>query len=565
MELKRNSKKIIIPIAVVIIVTIGLNLVFSSRPVYYTSNESKLIIYKPDEIKSYVDDFQVIEKDQEKIIYVSAELLKNEFNIYYDYDIENNILVITTDNKVFRFYGNENTVKINREKAENIPPMIVIEDSPQVPIKYLEADLNLTVKINDENNSVLLKSNLNDEIVANISRDNIKVRVSKSIWDDYIDLLNRGDKVWVLEKDNLWRKILTSGGQIGYIAANEIENEKTILGEEIEKKEPIWKPKDGKIILTWEHVISRNPDTSKINDMKGVNVISPTWVSLSNSSGKISNNIDRDYINWAHNRGYKVWALFSNSFDPKLTDEFLNNSLAREIAINDLLDLMIKNNIDGVNIDFENVYLKNKENLVQFVRELVPVFHEEDLVVSMDVTVRGGSENWSLFYDRKELGKVVDYIAVMTYDEHWRSSPESGSVASIGWVERGVQGLLEEVPSNKLLLGMPLYTRLWIETPSKTKVEDMDVKSKVLWMDDVKEILKKDNIVKIWDDTAGQYYIAYIENNKLHKIWVEDAESIALKTELVNKYDLAGVAAWRRGFETEDIWDAIYNILKKDR
>ncbi len=534
-----------------------------TQPAFDTTNELELIIYKEDKISKYTkkNEIQIVNSNDEDIIYVSTEKLENEFNIYSDYDIENNILIITTKDKVYRFYGEENKVKINQEETENIPPMIVQNNTPLIPLKYIEEDLNLNSEYHEDENNVFLKSIETNEIVASISRDNIKLRSDKSLLSNVIGTLQTSDEIKVLEKDNQWIKVMTLTGQDGYVASNAIENEEVIEGIEIVESEPIWKPRDEKIVLTWEPVYSRNPNTSKIGALKSVNIVSPTWIHLANSSGKLGNNIDRDYVEWAHNRDYKVWALFSNSFDPKLTDEFLKDSVVRERTINDLLELIQDNNIDGVNIDFENVYLKNKGQLVQFIRELVPIFHENDLVVSMDVTVRGGSETWSQFLDRKELGKVVDYIAVMTYDEHWASSPKSGSVASLGWVERGIQGLLEEVPNEKLLLGLPFYTRLWIETPSETEVDKMSVKSKAISMETVNEIMAKNNVIKLWDDVSGQHYLVYMEDNKLHKIWVEDAQSIALKVDLVNKYDLAGVAAWRRGFETEDIWEAISNTL----
>jgi len=317
-------------------------------------------------------------------------------------------------------------------------------------------------------------------------------------------------------------------------------------------------------VLLWEQVHSRNPDTSSIGPLQGVNVVSPTWLSLGDPSGKInSKNVSKNYISWAKGRGYKVWVLFSNSFDPDLTHEFLKNPFAREKVIEELLRIIKENDIDGINIDFENVYLKDKEALVQFVRELTPVLHEENIVVSMDVTVKGGSENWSLFYDRKAIGEVVDYVAVMTYDEHWSSSPVSGSVASLNWVEKGILGLLEDVPEEKLLLGIPFYTRLWMETPSRKKANKMDVKSKTLNMEKANELMAREDAIVVWDEEAGQDYLIYIEYGTIYKVWVENSKSLKLKVDLANKYKLPGIAIWSRGFETPDVWKVIDETLNK--
>lgn len=533
-----------------------------NQPALNITQESKLIIMKEDILNQFNDENQ-FKLDEENTLYLSSELLKEKLDVNFDYDLKNKVATITTFDKVIKFYGEKDLVKVNNKEANYIKTMILLDSKPLIPVNEIKDELNIKIEHNNEFNVVIVKSLFDDEMIGEISKDRVKVRTEKSIWAQSSDILQEGDIINILDQEQRWVKVLTNKGMVGYILSNDIPNRKEVLGIEREAREPIWKPDNGKIFLTWEHVFSRNPDTSKIGKLEGVNVVSPTWIHLTHSSGKIKDNISKDYIEWAKDRGYKVWVLFSNSFNPDMTHEFLSDALARERTIRDLIKLVKDNNMDGINIDFENVYLKDKEKLVQFIRELTPIFHENNLVVSIDVTIKSKSENWSMFYDREALGEIVDYIAVMTYDEHWAASPISGSVASIGWVERGMKGILEEVPAEKLLLGLPFYTRVWIETPSTKEVNKMDVDSKAITMETVNNILRDEDIIKLWDEEAGQYYAVYMKDNKLHKIWIEDEESLKIKTELVNKYNLAGVAAWRRGFETNNIWEVIDKTINK--
>jgi spore germination protein YaaH len=255
-----------------------------------------------------------------------------------------------------------------------------------------------------------------------------------------------------------------------------------------------------------------------------------------------------------------VWGVVTNSFDPDLTHIILNNSETREKIVQQILVYAKLYQLDGINIDFENVYLKDKDMLTQFVRELVPMLKEQGLIVSMDVTVKSSSENWSMCYDRKALAEVLDYMAVMTYDQHWASSPTAGSVAQLSWVEYGIEKLLNEIPSEKLLLGLPFYTREWKEETIDGKKK---VSSRAISMDTAQKIIKEKNAVVTWDEKSGQNYAEYKEGQAVYRIWLEDAQSINLKSSLVHKYDLAGAAAWRRGFESEDIWKVLNNNLKE--
>ena len=208
----------------------------------------------------------------------------------------------------------------------------------------------------------------------------------------------------------------------------------------------------------------------------------------------------------------------------------------------------------GINIDFENIHIKDKDLLTQFVRELYPVFKENGLMVSMAISPISTSENWSLSFDRQRLANTTDYLVLMAYDQHWASSPIAGSVAQYSWVESSIKGVLELIPNNKLILAVPYYTRLWTEVDDK-------VLSQAISMESANSFIEKNNVELIWDDESMQYYGELDRDGELIKLWLEDRNSIKYKASLINKYNLAGIASWRKGFETADIWEVINTEL----
>ena len=272
------------------------------------------------------------------------------------------------------------------------------------------------------------------------------------------------------------------------------------------------------------------------------------------SNGEIMDKGNYEYVKRYNDLGYELWPLIDNSFDPGLTHELLKSSVKREELINNILDIYLNYGFQGINIDFENIALKDKDLLTQFVRELYPLFKEYNMWVTMDVSPISTSENWSMSFDRKRLAETTDYLILMAYDQHWAASPIAGSVAQYSWVEKSINGVLQEIPKDKLILAVPYYTRLWI-------IEDGKVSSQALSMDTANKFLEENEINLMWDEESKQYYGEMERNGKEYKIWVEDGESLKYKVSLVNKYDLAGVASWRKGFETKDIWTSIDKVL----
>jgi len=317
---------------------------------------------------------------------------------------------------------------------------------------------------------------------------------------------------------------------------------------------------NGKINLVWDHITGQSRDLAREAKISGLDVISPTWFAIVNEDGLVANKADIKYVQDAHTKNYKVWALINNSFDRDLTRKVLNNERARQNVIKQLVVYSSLYNLDGINIDFENIYDDDRDKLSQFVRELTTALKEQNLTVSIDITVPSNTPYWSACYDRQELGKIVDYVMVMTYDEHWRTSQISGSVASLGWVDKGIAATLKYIPKEKLLMGIPFYTREWEEITENGKVK---VKSKTLSMEQAEKIVKENNVQPVWLSDKGQFYVQYEKKGARYRIWLEEEKSIRLKAELVHKYGLAGAAAWRKDFEKAQIWDVLNTTLKK--
>jgi spore germination protein len=204
------------------------------------------------------------------------------------------------------------------------------------------------------------------------------------------------------------------------------------------KKSLLQQKTQARIIMGWKYNGSSESYAQQLNH-SNLNVVSPRWYTLSNSGNFVSISSDTKYLQDAHNKGKKVWPLFGNKFDPVLTDSVLNNAPNRQKLVSALKDSLVQTKSDGINVDFENINPKNKQDYVLFITELKKALQPNGIKVSVDVTRESSDPFWSGSLDRKELGKVADYIVLMGYDEHWGGSPIAGSVASMPWTKEGIE------------------------------------------------------------------------------------------------------------------------------
>jgi len=492
-------------------------------------------------------------------ILLSYNIIKENLDPYIFWDPGENKVTITTYNKTVRLKTDSLTAMINTKPVEISFP-VKATDEPYIPIKLLEDLYNIDTHVINDKNRVIIDRNLTVRKMARVRGNQVSVKLSPSWFSPAVAKIGKGQNLAVYDNEKGWYQVRTEDGVIGFVPGKKLEvfemkSEQPKAPEQFE-----WNPDRGKLNMVWDYIYKTTPDMRHEKAPKGLDIISPTWFSITDGKGTIESKADISYIEWAHENNLAVWALIDNSFDPKVTHDFLISSDTRENIIRQILMYAELFHLDGINIDFENINLEDKRLLVQFMRELVPVMHEAGIIVSQDITVKSQNPNWSLCYDRVELGKTVDYLNLMAYDEHWATSPESGSVASIGWVEQGIKTLLEDVPPEKVILGLPFYTREWEETPGPDGTPV--VKSKALSMAQAQATLEKNKAHMSWDETSGQNFAYYTKGDSVYKIWLEDERSIELKTSLVKKYGLAGAAAWRKGFEEPGIWDVMFDVLK---
>lgn len=360
-----------------------------------------------------------------------------------------------------------------------------------------------------------------------------------------------GAKAKVIDSMERWAKVRTEDGHIGYV-----ENRK--LGEKEERvydsayQAPVYRniSSDQKICLAWHQVTS--PEGNKsiqklLQNTKGVNVISPTWYALTDNDGNYNSFADRSYVDYLHDQGIQVWALIDNFSSNVQTEVLLSKTATRQKLIERLMQEVDTYNLDGLNLDFESLKESAGSHYVQFIRELSVSCRKKQIVLSVDNHVPA---SFNAFYNRKEQGIVADYVIIMGYDEHY-SGGDAGPVASMPYVKKGIEDTLKEVPKEKVINAIPLYTRVWKEN------KDGETSSDALGISDAKAWVNSNRVALQWQEDNGLYYGQIPGEEERKEIWLEEEKSIGLKMNLIRDYDLAGVACWKLGFEPAAIWDIV--------
>lgn len=488
------------------------------------------------------------------VVYVSKDDMANYFDGQIYYDKDNNQLITTSDTKVAVIFLNEKMMKLNGTEVKLLGTVIRKDGIIYVPISELEKVYN--IEVSNINNSVVTVDSLDRELTKADTTKKVSVKYNTKLISRTVDKVGAGEKVVVVSEKDGWTKVRTANGKLGYVKTDKLTNVVKVR-EKIEKEPQI----KGKINLVWdyysEYVSAPNREGTTIT---GINVVSPTFFSLKNSENlSIIDKASKggaEYVKWAKANGYKVWALFSNESMKTVTSKILNDYSQREKMIEEIVNLAVKYGVDGINVDFEYMKMSDKDVFSRFIIELAPRLREYGIVTSVDVTAPDGSENWSLCYDRDLLANEADYIVFMAYDQHGVSSTKAGTVAGCDWVEANIKKFVgqEAVAKEKIILGMPLYTRLW-RTDNNGKVT-----SSVINMNKIEQTLPQD-VTKTWDEDKKQYYVEYSSENYKYEMWIEDAKSIEEKLNLINKYELAGGAFWEKDRETEDIWNIAKEVL----
>lgn len=528
---------------------------FYIAPNYTKTNETKgkinLIINNNNVTARLKKDIYINEKNY---IYMSMADIKNylDKNIYYDK--KENQIITTYGEKIAVLPIEKNEIIINNSNFELLSGIETKENEIYLPISQMAKVYNMDMNYIPEKQVLVLESLEKELVKADVSA-NTSVKYKETFLSKTVDKLKKGDKVVLVQKNDKWSKIRTSNGKIGYIKTSKLQNEFYVR-----QNLQLQKEKE-KINLVWDYFSEYGKAPNRAGTtIEGVNVVSPSFFSLvSKGNGKINENVGNsgiNYMNWAKQNGYKVWAMVSNNSYRETTSEVLNSYTLRTNLINKIVDLANKYNLDGINIDFENMNESDKDVFSRFIIELSPKLKEAGKVLSVDVTAPDGGETWSMCYDRNVIGDVADYIVFMAYDQYGSGSPKEGTTAGYNWVETNLKKFIdrEEIDSNKIILGIPLYTRLWKEENGKITSKTVNIKS-------VESVLPK-NVTKEWNEELKQYYVEYEKEGTTYKMWIEDEESIKAKVGLVKQYNLAGTAAWEKDRETENIWTVIKQGLE---
>ncbi len=544
---KDNKKKIkkilIIIIAIILIGTIAYNI---SNNIIVDKNKSINLVINNKNVTSNLKKEIIIENDN---IYISKQDLGNFFDKYIYEDTENNNIVTTYNNKIASISLEKNKININGSTKNTYAHAENKEGTIYVPITELEDVYGIEIKYLPDSKVLTIDSTSKEQKKGIITK-NVSVKSSTKFISKTIDKVKKGSYVIVVSEDKGYTKIRTENGKVGYVKTNKVANT-VVVREEMQETKQI----GGKVNMVWDYYseVTSAPDRTGVT-MDGVNVVSPAFFHL-NTSGELTENVGTQgqaYIDWAHSNGYKVWPMVQNAGNGMLnvTSNIMNDYNKRQKLINQIVNYCVKYKLDGINIDFENMKKEDKDMYSRFIIELTPRLKDMGIVVSVDVTAPDGSETWSLCFDRNVIGDVADYIIFMAYDQYGTSSNKSGTTAGYDWVNLSLNKFLktEEIESNKIILAIPLYTRLWTED-SSGKV----VKQSTVSMKNIDSILPS-GVNKQWDDNLKQYYVEYQDGQYTKKMWIEDEKSLKEKINLINSNNLGGVASWEKGMETDNFW-----------
>lgn len=520
--------------------------------------KTNLVINNSNTTKNLKNDVIV----ENGVVYVSTKDIANFFDDHIFYDNKYDQIITTSETKVATLKLNENKAKVNGSTVDLVASAKKIGEQFYLPFSEIsESVYNVETTYIEDTNTVVLVSLDRELTYANSSKKN-SVKSKPTMFSKTVDKIEKGDNVTVVPSkngdENGWTKVTTENGKIGYVKTTTLANTKKIrdnleMGKQIQ----------GNVSLVWEYFSKYAKAPQRTEKIDGVNVVAPTFFSLSDSKkGAIVANVGQagqNYINWAHSNGYRVWPWVANEAtnkaDKDLTSEILNDYKLREKLISSIVSAVEMYNLDGINLDFENMYESDKDAYSRLVIELAPRLKELGKVLSVDVTAPDGSPDWSLCFNRNVIGDVADYVIFMAYDQHNQSSTEAGTVDGCDWVEANINKFLgqEGVKPEKIILAMPFYTRVWNVTDGGLSSSAVDMKSQSTLIPDDAKIT--------WDDSLKQNLAEYEKNGRTYKVWMEDAKSLKCKLDLVKKYNLAGGAFWRKDQETSDVWKVINENL----
>ena len=490
--------------------------------------------------------------------YAAYTYVESQLNSCFYWDEETKGILLTTSGGVQTLLPGDAAVA----KTPGGQPAVQQESDGTV---YISLDVvkeytDLDYAYYSDPNRVVIRNEWDGVEQATVQSDTAQVRQKGGIKSLILADVQKGDTLLYLENLDNWCKVMTADGYTGYIQTEDISEPEAIEARTAKKDSYERITRDHKINLVWHQSTSTESNDAMAEmtaEMTGVNVISPTWFSVTDETGTISSLASADYVKLAHDAGREVWGLidnFNEAFD-ETTD--LAYASVRSRIIEQLLAEAASCGMDGINVDFENLKEAGIPHYLQFLRELTSAAHAQNLVVSVDTPV---PQAYTMYYQRGEQARFVDYMIVMAYDEHFAGSEEAGSVSSLPFVQQAVEEMTRVMPADQVICGIPFYTRVWTE-----KFGQSAITSEVLGMDGAKNYAKENQMTETWDASLGQNVATVETSDARYTIWMEDEQSMEEKLKVIQSADLAGVAEWKLGFERADIWSLISEYIETNR
>lgn len=487
--------------------------------------------------------------------YAAYTYVESQLNSCFYWDEETKGILLTTSGGVQTLLPGDAAIA----KTPGGQPAVQQESDGKV---YISLDVvkeytDLDYAYYSDPNRVVIRNEWDGVEQATVQSDTAQVRQKGGIKSLILADVQKGDTLLYLENLDNWCKVMTADGYTGYIRTEDISEPEAIEARTAKKDSYERITRNHKINLVWHQSTSTESNDAMAEmtaEMTGVNVISPTWFSVTDETGTISSLASADYVKLAHEAGREVWGLidnFNEAFD-ETTD--LAYASVRSRIIEQLLAEAASCGMDGINVDFENLKEAGIPHYLQFLRELTSAAHAQNLVVSVDTPV---PQAYTMYYQRGEQARFVDYMIVMAYDEHFAGSEEAGSVSSLPFVQQAVEEMTRVMPADQVICGIPFYTRVWTE-----KFGQSAITSEVLGMDGAKNYAKENQMTETWDASLGQNVATVETSDARYTIWMEDEQSMEEKLKVIQSADLAGVAEWKLGFECADVWSLISEYIE---
>lgn len=556
---KLRAGIVVIAILVLVVVMAVMFLI-----VRYTPTKEKMDGYQYFEIEKQSQKVLVIVDGErypdtgeyiEGRLYIPISFVEDNINTRFYYDKESDGVMYSDQSHVYLFSPSENKYTDDAGKSYDMDYPVVEKSGNEcyVEWEYIADHTECIYEYGSEPSRVNITLAGDTEQCVTVAKK-LAVRYKGGIKSPVLETVPKGTRlVWEDDLDD-WVKVTTPSGMTGYVKKADVSEQFEYIPEGNYTEESRNVDNNGKITLGWFQVASA-AGNAYVDDYtgsaSGLNVISPTWYSISNASGEVTSYASAAMVSKMHAQGIKVWPLV-NDFDKNIDYEALFSSrTARKKLTDTLISDAVKNGYDGINLDFENVKSSYAKDFLQFVRELSVQCAKAGLVLSTD---NYKPEAYNRCYNLAEQSAFVDYIIIMAYDEHYAGS-DAGSVASLQFVKEAVEDTLKDVPSGQLIVGIPFYTRIWTTSGGQTT-------SKAVSMQAALDQLNSDGQTALWNDDCGQYVASYAVGNSTRQIWFEEEKSIEAKMQLIQDNNTAGVACWKLGLEKTTVWPVINKYNK---